>query len=121
MDTIFLPAFLILGLLAGGLFASIVMRWVALLLASNAKLGGDFLGPPRRRTAWALPFVALLYPAPYIIFLVALLVVRQFHAATAPAWIWFLIGFAISVLFSGVRTASVMRRLRRKRTLPSQT
>jgi hypothetical protein len=107
--------FLIAGFLLGSLFTSCVLRWAALLLTSNAKTGGDFLGPPRRRIAWALPVVALLHPAPYFIFLVALVVVRQIHAESSHGWLWLFAGFAAAALFTGVRTASIMRKLWRTR------
>ena len=119
MDALLIPALLILGFLAGSLFSSYLMRWCALVFTSSAKHGGDFLGPPRRRIVWALPFVTLLHPAPYIFCLVALVAFRQFHGASASAWLWFFGAFGVSVLFNGLRTASMILKLRRNRTVTS--
>ena len=121
MDTLLIPILVLAGFLAGGLFVSYVMRWCALIFTTSAKHGGDFLGPPRRRLVWALPFLALLHPAPYILCVAAIVAFRQFHSSSDSAWIWCLGGFAVSVVVNVLRTALLFVKSRRRRAVASQT
>ena len=47
-------------------------RWALLLSTTVSTHGGDFLGTPKRRLIWALPFVALLHPAFWLLCVVLL-------------------------------------------------
>ena len=109
-----LPLIAICGFFTGGLAFQQVLRWIALLWAVTAKQGGDFLGPPRRRLLWVVPFVVLFHPGLYIIG--ALVVVTGFCALNrlGGGWVWFLMGLYIYFIVSGLSIASRYRRLRRR-------
>lgn len=112
MDTA-LPIIAILGFFTGSLVVPQILRWVALLSVATAKQGGDFLGPPRRRLLWVVPFVVLFHPAPYVI--IALIVSAGFCLLnwSGGGWDWFLVGSYIYVIVSGLLIASKYRRFRR--------
>jgi hypothetical protein len=93
VDVALAPAFALIGFFAGSLFSSQLTRWGALLWVSTTKHGGDFLGPPKRRLLWALPFVALLHSAPYLIALIIVLTVYALQGKVGSPWLWFLGGF----------------------------
>jgi hypothetical protein len=57
----------ILGFFTGSLLVRQILRWLALLAVTTAKQGGDFLGPPRRRLLWVVPFVVFFHPGLYLI------------------------------------------------------
>jgi hypothetical protein len=112
MDTA-LPIIAILGFFTGSLVVPQILRWVALLSVATAKQGGDFLGPPRRRLLWVVPFVVLFHPCPYVI--IALIVSTGFCLLnwSGGGWGWFLVGLYIYVIVSGLLIASKYRRIRR--------
>ena len=85
MDALLLPIFSIFGFFAGSLFATQTSRGVVLISTSATQQGGDFLGAPKRCLLWALPPLALLHPAPYIICAVAFATFRCFEGKLAAA------------------------------------
>lgn len=113
MDT-GLPIMAILGFLTGPLVVQQIFRWIALLWVVIAKQGGYFLGPPRRRLLWVVPFVVFFHPGSYMIS--ALIVSTSFCLLNWPGgeWGWFLSGLYIYVLVSGLLIASKYRRIRQK-------
>jgi hypothetical protein len=113
MDTA-LPIMAILGFFTGPLLVRQILRWIALLVATTAKQGGDFLGPPRRRLLWVVPFVVVFHPGLYLIS--ALIVGTGFCLlkGSGGGWGWFLVGLYIYLIVSGVSIASKYRRFRRK-------
>jgi hypothetical protein len=115
MDTA-LPIIAILGFFTGSLVVKQVLRWIALLSVATAKQGGDFLGPPRRRLLWVLPFVVFFHPGLYMIS--ALIVSTGFCLLNWPGgeWGWFLAGLYICVVVSGLLIASKYRRCGRNHT-----
>jgi hypothetical protein len=104
----------ILGFFTGSLVVQQILRWIALLLVATAKQGGDFLGPPRRRLLWVVPFVVFFHPGLFIIS--ALIVSTGFCLLNRPGGElgWFLLGLYIYVIVSGLLIASKYRRFRRK-------
>jgi hypothetical protein len=112
MDTA-LPILAILGFFTGSLVVRQILRWIALLSVATAKQGGDFLGPPRRRLLWVIPFVVFFHPGLYLIG--ALIVGTGFSLlnGSGGGWGWFLLGLYIHVIMSGLLIASKYRRIRR--------
>jgi hypothetical protein len=112
MDTA-LPILAILGFFTGSLVVPQIFRWVALLAVATAKQGGDFLGPPRRRLLWVVPFVVFFHPGLYVI--IALIVSTGFCLLnwSGGGWDWFLVGLYVCVIVSGLSIASNYRRIRR--------
>lgn len=113
MDTA-LPLIAILGFFTGSLVVRQILRWIALLSVATAKQGGDFLGPPRRRLLWVVPFVVFFHPGLYVIG--ALIVSASFCLLnwSGGGWSWFLVGLYIYVIVFGLLIASKYRRIRRK-------
>jgi hypothetical protein len=103
------------GLIAGMLLWVHVMRWVGLLYVSQAKDGGDFLGPPKRRLLWALPVFALLHPAPWLVGATAFVAFRAFRAGAASGWRWFFGGLILALLYMILMTLTAFARWRRAR------
>ena len=109
-----LPLIAILGFVAGSFVAQQVLRWIALLSVVTAKQGGDFLGPPRRRLLWAVPFVVILHPALYIISALLVITILGLFHRLAGGWSWFLVGLYIYVIVTGLSIVSRYRRIRRR-------
>jgi hypothetical protein len=114
VDLLFVPFLAIAGFFAGSLFFQQILRWGALIWVATTTHGGDFLGPPRRRLLWVLPFVVLLHPAPYLVAFLIGLTVWALLGKAGPVWPWLLGGFYLNLTFSGL---VVLRsyRLRRRR------
>jgi hypothetical protein len=80
--------------LASGMFASsLLSKWLSLIHTTISKHGGDFLGAPKRRLLWALPFVLFLHPGAWPIGIAVVLTVRVISGALNLDWLWFLGGF----------------------------
>jgi hypothetical protein len=109
-----LPIITILGFFTGSLAIQQFLRWVALFSVATAKQGGDFLGPPRRRLLWVVPFVVVFHPG--LSMIGALIVSTRFFLLTRPGGElgWFLVGLYIYVIVFGLLIASNYRRIRRK-------
>ena len=109
-----LPLLAILGFFAGTLVVPQILRWIALLSVTTAKQGGDFLGPPRRRLLWIVPFVVLFHPTLYMIG--ALIVYTGFclFNRSGGELGWFLVGLYAYIITSGLSIASRYRRMRRR-------
>ena len=117
MRDAFTPFFGVAGFIAGLLLSTQLTRWAVLLYESGSKQGGDFLGPPRRRLLWAMPFVALLHPAPW---LTGVAGVFTFRAIRADAWgggTWFFGGLSAALLFMAFTAVTLLTRWRRIRHL----
>ncbi len=115
MSTFALPALSLFGFLVGMLLWIQFTRWVGLLYVSASKHGGDFLGPPKRRLLWATPVLALLYPAPWLIGMSALLGFRTFRSDSTGGWGWFFVGLSLALLFMVLSTIAVLVRWRHLR------
>jgi hypothetical protein len=113
MDTT-LPIIAILGFFTGSLVVQQILRWIALLSVATAKQGGDFLGPPRRRLLWVVPFVVFFHPGSYMISALIVSTGLCFLEWPGGEWGWFLMGLYIYVIVSGLLIASKYRRIRRK-------
>ena len=101
------------GFYAGLLLWTQFTRWVVLLHAAASKEGGDFLGPPRRRLLWAIPFLALLHPAPWLLGAMVFLAFRTLGADAAGAWPWFFGGLVIALLVMMFSSLAMLARWRR--------
>jgi len=112
VDVLLVPAFGFLGFFAGTLFSSQVMRWGALLWVSTTTHGGDFLGPPKRRLLWALPFVALFHSAPYLIALLIILTICTLQGKVGSPWLWFLGGFYTYLVIMSLTLLKAYRKRR---------
>jgi uncharacterized membrane protein YhhN len=109
-----LPIMAILDFFTGSLVIQQILRWITLLSVATAKQGDDFLGPPRRRLLWVVPFVVFFHPGLYMIG--ALIVSTGFCLLNRPGGEsgWFLLGLCFNVIVSGLLIASKYRRIRRK-------
>jgi hypothetical protein len=109
MDTT-LPIIAILGFFTGSLLVQQILRWIVLLSVATAKQGGDFLGPPRRRLLWVVPFIVFFHPGVYMIG--ALIVGTGLCLLNWPGggWGWFLVGLYTHIIVSGLSIASRYRR-----------
>jgi hypothetical protein len=111
------PLLFIAGVFAAALTVSRTLHWVWLIRTCVGKLGGDFLGAPKRRLIWATPFVSLLNPAPYLILGLLALSVLVIAGRLSAGWRWFMAGFYAYAVVGGLLALSVTRihRLRRNR------
>jgi hypothetical protein len=116
-----LPAYAVIGAIAGSLFSTQILRWVLLLRVSAARHSGDFLGPPKRRVLWALPAIAFLHPAPYMVLAVVFVTAHSFQAKAGPAWLWFLSGFYLNVAYVTWRSLAILHRGHQAPPTGSQT
>src|SRR4051812_48114071 len=105
----------VLGFVAGTLLWTQFTRWVGLLYVSGSKHGGDFLGEPKRRLLWAIPVVALLHPAPWLVCAAAIAGVRTLRASAGRGWGWFFGGLSVALLFMIFSTVTVLLRRRQLR------
>ena len=115
VDALLAPILLFFGFSVGTLFGTQMMRWGALLWVSTTTHGGDFLGTPKRRLLWVLPFVLLLHPAPYFIAFVVVFTVSAFQGKVGSVWLWLLGGFYVYVVIAGLimlKSYRLQRRLR---------
>jgi len=106
----------ILGFFVGLSFWTQFTRWVVLMATTGSKHGGDFLGPPRRRLLWAVPFVAVLHPVPWRLGAGVIASFMSFHNAAGFGWTWFFGGLWLGVLLMALTTAVVLARVRRVKT-----
>jgi hypothetical protein len=102
------------GFFVGSAAVQQILRWIALLSVVTSRQEGDFLGPPRRRLLWVVPFVVFLHPGLYIIG--ALIAVTGCYLLNrlSGEWGWFLVGVYINPIVTGLTIASRYRRFRRK-------
>jgi hypothetical protein len=110
---VFTPLVGIAGFVAGLLLWTQLTRWAVLLHASVVKQGGDFLGPPKRRLLWVIPFVALLHPAPWLIGVAGIFAFRAFRSDAGGGGTWFFGGLSAALLFMAVTTVTLLARWRR--------
>jgi hypothetical protein len=110
MNALLLPLFVLLGVMAGSLIGTQTGRWIALIWISTTQHSGDFLGPPRRRLLWALPFIVIVHPAPYIICMVAAVTSCCFRGRMPVGWAWFLAGFYLYLVLVGWKVLALFRR-----------
>ena len=115
MIDIVTPIFGFAGFLAGMILWVQFTRWVGLLYVSGSREGGDFLGPPKRRLLWAIPFLALLHPAPWLIGMAGIFAFRAFRADADGSGAWFFGGLSLALLFMTLTTVSVLARWRHLR------
>jgi hypothetical protein len=104
------------GFFAGMMLWAQFTRWVGLLLVSGSKDGGDFLGPPKRRLIWVIPFLALVHPAPWLLGAAIFFAFRSIRGATGAGWIWFFGGVVLALLYMLFSTLTLLVRWRRSRT-----
>jgi hypothetical protein len=106
------PLFFIAGFCAATFTVSRVIHWATLIRISVGKLGGDFLGAPKRRLIWATPFVLLFHSALYLVLGLLVASVLAIVGRLRVGWCWFLAGFYTYVLLSGLLVLNVMRKRR---------
>lgn len=114
MQMLLLPVFILAGFMGGGLLATQLMRWGLLLWVAMTKHGGDFLGAPRRRLLWAVPVVALLHPAPYLLVVVVIALYRESQGAMGGPFICVLVGLCGYLATAGLATLKGLRRRRQR-------
>jgi hypothetical protein len=103
------------GFVAGLLLWVQLARWMLLLYVSGSKDGGDFLGPPRKRLLWALPFMALLHPAPWLIGATGFFGMRTMVGNSATGAKWFFGGLFLAVLLMSLTALLLLVRWHRSR------
>jgi len=114
VDQLLAPLFVLAGFFGGSLLFIQGLRWGALLWVSTTTHGGDFLGPPKRRLLWVLPFVALLHPAPYLIVSLTVFTVWTLQRSMGSLFPWVLCGCYLNLAFNGLVTLRTYQ-LRRRR------
>ena len=87
------------GLVLAVILVPQFLHWIALIHTTVVTHGGDFLGVPKRRLLWALPFVLLLSPRSYLILSIAVTSVYALIGAAPEALRWLLLGFYLYVAF----------------------
>jgi hypothetical protein len=102
VDTLLAPVRLIGGFVVGSLVIAQITRWAALVCVSAGRHGGDFLGAPKRRLLWVLPFALLLHPALYLVGSVIFLMVAILRGKVGIIWFWFLGGLYVYIVVSGL-------------------
>src|SRR3954466_7260583 len=113
--SLFTPLLAFAGFFSGMLLWLQFTRWAILLYVSASKNGGDFLGPPKRRLLWAIPFLALLHPAPWLLGAAVFFMFRAMRGDTGAGWSWFLGGLALALVFMLLSTLTMLARWRRLR------
>jgi hypothetical protein len=103
----------LLGIVAGMFLWAQMTRWVVLLYVSGSREGGDFLGPPKRRLIWAIPFLTLLHPTPWIIGAAIFFAIRAFRGSIGPGWAWFFGGVSIAILLMSSITVAMIAHWRK--------
>jgi hypothetical protein len=108
-----------LGLFAAGFFLGTIfvpqaMRWALLVHTSFGLHGGDFLGAPKRRLLWAVPFIILLHPLPYFAAGTAALTAHAVLGRAPSGSMWLLAGFYAYASFVGALVVPKLLKLRRK-------
>jgi hypothetical protein len=106
------PLLFIAGFCAATFTVSRVLHWAALIRICVGKLGGDFLGAPKRRLIWATPFVLLFHSATYLLFGVMAVSALAIAGRLPAGWSWFIAGFYAYALFGGLLVLKVMRKRR---------
>lgn len=119
MDALLAPLFGFLGFYVGTMFGLQAARWGLLLWVSTTTHGGDFLGPPKRRLLWTLPFIALLHPAPYLVGLLIVVTVGAAQGKVGLIWLWFLGGVYVYIVLGSMKMLQVYRRRQRASAGPS--
>ena len=109
------PLLFIAGFFAGTFTVSRVLHWASLTRASVGKLGGAFLGAPKRRLIWATPFVLLLHPALYLLLGSLAISVLAIAGRLPAGWRWFIAGFYAYVAVGGLLVLNVLRKRRSRR------
>jgi hypothetical protein len=106
------PLLFIAGFFAAVFTVSRVLHWTVLIRTCFGKLGGDFLGAPKRRLIWATPFVFLFHSAIYLILGVLAASVLAIAGRLPAGWCWFMTGFYAYALICGLLVLNVMRKHR---------
>jgi hypothetical protein len=120
VQTVLLPIDILAGFLVAGVWVVQLTRWGLLIGVAIGKHGGDFLGAPRRRLLWALPFIALLHPAPYLLAAAIGLAVYSLQGDASDAVRAFTGGFYLYVTLMSMLIFGV-HRLQRRRAPPGPT
>ena len=105
-----------LGFVAAALLAGPISRWVGLVFVSTTEHGGDFLGPPKRRLLWALPFVVLVHPMAYLVLALLVVTAATLMGRMASGWGWFLLGVYIYMGLVGITVLARLKRVRPRST-----
>jgi hypothetical protein len=113
VDALLAPFYVLVGFIGGTILLTQLVRWGMLVWVSTTQHGGDFLGAPKRRLLWVLPFVAALHPAPYILVGVSFGIYRLVKDKSGAPIIWMLTGLLIYVAFAALSSLAVLRRRRR--------
>jgi hypothetical protein len=109
------PLLFVAGVFAGTVAVSRILHWVSLIRTSVGKLGGDFLGAPRRRLIWVTPFVLLFHPALYLVLGLLAASVLAIAGRVPAGWRWFMAGFYAYAVVGGLLMLNVMRKRRSRR------
>ncbi|HJS88964.1 MAG TPA: hypothetical protein VJ738_03270 [Steroidobacteraceae bacterium] len=117
MSTSLYPLLFVVGFLAAAFTVSRILHWVSLTRVSIGKLGGDFLGAPKRRLIWATPFILLFHPGLYLLLGLLAIAVLAISGQLPAAWRWFVAGFCAYALLGGLL---VLKALRKRRSRQSQ-
>ncbi|HEV7606998.1 MAG TPA: hypothetical protein VGO61_06660 [Steroidobacteraceae bacterium] len=102
------------GCIVGSLCSTQVTRWLALVFVTSQKIGGDFLGAPKRRLLWALPFVAVLHPGFWLLIAVPIVTVRAVQSPSERLT-WFLAGFYFFIALMALAMIATFKRARRRK------
>lgn len=114
------PLLFIAGFLTGAFTVSRVLQLVSLTRASVGKLGGDFLGAPKRRLIWATPFILLFNPGLYLALGLIAISVLAIAGQLPPGWRWFVAGVYAYAAAGGLLVLKVLRKRRSGRSQESK-
>lgn len=109
------PLLFVAGFFTAALAVSRILQWVTLIRTCVGKLGGDFLGAPKRRLIWVTPLVSLFHPAPYLVVGLLAASVLAVTGRLPAGWRWFLGGFYAYALVGGLLLLNVMRKRHSRR------
>jgi hypothetical protein len=114
------PLLFIAGFFVGAFTVSRVLHWTSLTRTSLGKLGGAFLGAPKRRLIWATPFVILLHPGLYLVLGLVAIYILAIAGQLPVGWRWFLAEFYAYAVLGGLLVFKVLHKRRSRRNQQSK-
>lgn len=114
------PLLFIAGFFAAAFTVSRILHWVSLTRVSIGKLGGDFLGAPKRRLIWTTPFVLLFHPGLYLVLGLLAISVLAITGQLPAGWRWFMAGFYAYAVVGGLLALNLLRKRRSRRSQQSK-
>lgn len=114
------PLLFIAGFAAAAFTVSRILHWASVTRVTIGKLGGDFLGAPKRRLLWATPFVLLFHPGPYLALGLLATSVLAIAGQLPAGWRWFMAGFYAYAVVGGLLMLNLLRKRRSRKSQESK-